>query len=169
MATSHFDYVTCEPFRSWNRLEARPRKSEFDEVLKAAIHDALWMLTRQWQFGEFQGEDTGSAVLARIMMETTRVTRFKHRDGTISDYDDSVPLEAFVERQPVMYDLRFRATAGQHWLRLLLSKAAAYVPPTPADAYNHGAMQQAFAAIFLLRLPVIDPAADATALQLAKA
>jgi hypothetical protein len=88
MAAAHFDYATCEPFRSWNRLEARPRKSEFDEVLRAAIYDPLWMLTRQWQFGEFQGEDTGSAVFAKILMETTRVTKFKNRDGTLTAYDE---------------------------------------------------------------------------------
>lgn len=169
MATSHFDYVTCEPFRSWNRLEARPRKSEFEEVLKVAIHDPLWMLTRQWQFGEFQGEDTGSAVFAKIMMETTRVTKFKHRDGSISDYDERIPLETFVERMPVTYDLRFRATAGQHWLRLLQSKSATYELQDPTEAYDQATMHQAFAAIFLLQLPVIDPAADATTLQVAKA
>ena len=137
MATSHFDYATCQPFRSWNRLESRPRKSEFDEVLKAAIHDPLWMLTRQWQFGEFQGEDTGSAVFAKIMMETTRVNKFRHRDGSISDYDESVPLETFVERMPVLYDIRFRTTAGQYWLRLLQKRSLSYIPPTPADAYDH--------------------------------
>ena len=169
MATSHFDYVTCEPFRSWNRLESRPRKSEFDDVLKASIHDPLWMLTRQWQFGEFQGEDTGSAVFAKIMMETTKVNKFKHRDGTISDYDETIPLETFVERMPVLYDLRFRAAAGRHWLRLLQKKSLDYTPPIPADAYDHETMQKAFAAIFLLELPVIDHTNDTTALQVAKA
>ena len=169
MATSHFDYTTCEPFRSWNRLEVRPRKSEFDEALKVAIHDALWMLTRQWQFGEFQGEDTGSAVFAKVMIETTRVTKFKHQDGTISDYDESIPLETFVESMPVTYDLRFRATAGQHWLRILLNKSITYVPPTINDAYDHTIMQKAFAEIYPFALPVVDHTNDSTALQVAKA
>jgi hypothetical protein len=169
MATSHFDYATCQPFRSWNRLESRPRKSEFDEVLKAGIHDPLWMLTRQWQFGEFQGEDTGSAVFAKIMMETTRVNKFRHRDGSISDYDEAIPLETFVERMPVLYDIRFRATAGQYWLRLLQKKSLEYIPPTPADTYDHATMQKAFASVFLLELPEIDHTNDPTALQVAKA
>jgi hypothetical protein len=169
MATSHFDYLTCEPFRSWNRLESRPRQSEFDEVLKAGVHDALWMLTRQWQFGEFQGEDTGSAVFAKIMMETTRVNKFKHRDGTVSDYDEALPLETFVERMPVLYDLRFRATAGQYWLKLLQKRSLSYIPPTPADMYNHVIIKKVFGAVFLLQLPVIDHINDDTALQVAKA
>ncbi|MFT3701515.1 MAG: hypothetical protein QM802_04055 [Agriterribacter sp.] len=169
MATSHFDYLSCEPFRSWNRLESRPRQSEFDEVLKAGVHDALWMLTRQWQFGEFQGEDTGSAVFAKIMIETTRVNKFQHSDGTITDYDESLPLETFVERMPVLYDVRFRASAGQYWLKLLQKRSLNYVPPTAADAYNHNTIKKVFASVFLLELPVIDHANDNTALQVAKA
>lgn len=169
MATSHLDYATCEPFRCWNRLESRPRKSEFDEVLKVALHDPLWMLTRQWQFGEFQGEDTGSAVFAKVMLETTRVNKFKNRDGSITDYDESVPLETFVERMPVLYDLRFRAVAGQHWMRILKKRSLSYTPPTPADAYDHTTMQNAFATIFSLAPPAIDHASDPTQLQVAKA
>ena len=169
MATSHLDYATCEPSRSWNRLESRPRKSEFDEVLKASIHDPLWMLTRQWQFGEFQGEDTASAVFAKIMMETTRVNKFRHRDGSVSNYDESAPMESFVERMPVLYDLRFRARAGQHWLRLLKNTSLGYVPPTPADNYNHTNIQKVFASLFILQLPEIDHTNDNTALQVAKA
>jgi hypothetical protein len=44
----------------WNRLEPRPRSPEVADTLAAKIRDPLWMLTRQWQFGEFQGEDAGS-------------------------------------------------------------------------------------------------------------
>ena len=44
----------------WNRLEARPRLEKFDRALKAEVRDALWMLTRQWQLGEFKGDDAGS-------------------------------------------------------------------------------------------------------------
>lgn len=169
MATSHLDYATCEPFRSWNRLESRPRKAEFDDVLKASIHDPVWMLARQWQFGEFQGEDTGSAVFAKIMLETTRVNKFRYRDGSIIDYDETVPFETFVERMPVEYDLRFRATAGQHWLRILQKKSADYIPPTPADTYDHAIIQKVFAQLFILVLPEIDRTNDSTALQVAKA
>ena len=44
----------------WNRLEGRPRKDDFDRALKAEIRDPLWMLTKQWQMGEFLGDDAGS-------------------------------------------------------------------------------------------------------------
>ena len=39
----------------WNRLEGRPRRHDFDRALKAEVRDALWMLTKQWQMGEFTG------------------------------------------------------------------------------------------------------------------
>ena len=50
----------------WNRLEGRPRTVEFDRALRAEVRDALWMLTRQWQLGEFRGDDAGSPVLAQL-------------------------------------------------------------------------------------------------------
>ena len=72
---ARFDYGSCEPFRAWNRVEPRIRKEQFDRVLRCEIHDPLWMLTRQWQFGEFKGEDTGSAIFARTLLKTSRLTR----------------------------------------------------------------------------------------------
>src|SRR5687767_6055285 len=168
MATSHFDYVTCEPFRSWNRLEPRPRQSEFNTVLKAGIHDAVWMLARQWQFGEFKGEDTGSGVFAKIQIETTKITRFRNSHGVAVDYDESIPLETRVERLPVTYDLRFRARAGQHWLRILQHRGTIYNATTPPVLYNHAQMQEAFRTLFSISLPVIDHENDPTALQVAK-
>ena len=30
-----------------------------DTSLQARIYDPLWLLPRQWQFGEFEGEDNG--------------------------------------------------------------------------------------------------------------
>jgi len=47
----------------WNRLEGRPRTTDFDRALKAEVRDALWMLARQWQFGELRGEDPAQVIL----------------------------------------------------------------------------------------------------------
>ena len=43
----------------WNRLEGRPRTTDFDRALRAEVRDPLWLLTRQWQLGEFTGSDAG--------------------------------------------------------------------------------------------------------------
>ena len=60
---------------TWNRLEGRPRTQAFDRALKAEVRDALWMLTKQWQLGEFRGSDAGSPVFAKVRVDTTRADR----------------------------------------------------------------------------------------------
>ena len=59
----------------WNRLEPRPRTRSFERALRAEVRDALWMLTKQWQMGEFHGSDTGSPVFAKLQVDTTRLTK----------------------------------------------------------------------------------------------
>ena len=160
--------TTCDPFRAWNRLEPRPRAKEFGRVLNAEIHDALWMLTRQWQFGEFKGEDTGSAVFAKVQMETTKITRFKNKQGAAVPFDDRIPLETRVERLPVPYDIHFRAKSGQYWLKLLKKHGQLYNNGSPTVPYDHSLIKKAFASLYPFTLPEVDTANDSTALQVAK-
>src|SRR3954470_19886045 len=87
---------------TWNRLEARPRSQTFERALKAEVRDALWMLTKQWQMGEFRGSDAGSPVFAKLLFETTRLTKYRAgADGAAELFDSTVPLEAKVERRRV--------------------------------------------------------------------
>ena len=55
LASREFPTIT-----TWNRLEARPRSQTFDRALQAEVRDALWLLSKQWQMGEFRGSDAGS-------------------------------------------------------------------------------------------------------------
>jgi hypothetical protein len=102
---------------TWNRLEGRPRAHDFDRSLRAEIRDPLWMLCRQWQFGEFDGEDAGSAVTAKTQVATARLDRFAGRQGNAVPYDERLPLETLVEREPVPMNLLTRAQMGRHWLK----------------------------------------------------
>ena len=104
---------------TWNRLEGRPRALDFDRSLRAEVRDPLWMLTRQWQFGEFQGEDAGSAMTAKVQSRTARLNRFAGRSLQAVGYDDSLPLETHVEREPIPFDLLARARLGRLWLKRL--------------------------------------------------
>lgn len=104
---------------TWNRLEGRPRRVDFDRSLRAEVRDPLWMLCRQWQFGEFIGEDAGSAIKAKVQATTARINRYAARDGRAIGYDDKLPLETLVEREPIQLDLMTRARMGQHWFKLL--------------------------------------------------
>jgi hypothetical protein len=112
----------------WNRLEGRPRTLNFDRALKAEVRDALWMLARQWQFGEFQGDDAGSPVLAKLHLTTTRLQEYRPADHPAEVMTDEVPLEAEVERRPIPFvqggkaiSLDLRLQMGRHWLKLLAS------------------------------------------------
>lgn len=90
---------------AFNRLEANPRTTEFDRSLKAEVRDALWMLTRQWQFGEFQGEDAATPVGARILTVQHAADRVVFPGNTIRDYDDGIPVEARIERETLRTNL----------------------------------------------------------------
>lgn len=104
---------------TWNRLEGRARAHDFDRSLRAEVRDPLWMLCRQWQFGEFDGEDAGSAVGAKTQLATARIDRFAGREGPAVTYDERLPLETRVEREPFPLDLMTRGQMGRHWLKLI--------------------------------------------------
>ena len=64
----------------WNRLEGRPRTQDFQRALQAEVRDALWMLSRQWQLGEFRGSDAGSPVFAKVRVDSSTLTRYRPGD-----------------------------------------------------------------------------------------
>ncbi|HEX6325675.1 MAG TPA: hypothetical protein VFZ72_03815 [Jiangellaceae bacterium] len=121
----------------WSRLEPRPRSRDFARALEARVHDPLWLLARQWQVGEFKGDDAGSLTAARLEIDETPVNRYQPGpDGTARPYDlRKLPLEALVEHEPVRaaasepgdpdsaapagVDIRLATEAGLHFLRLL--------------------------------------------------
>lgn len=116
---------------SWIRLEPRGRDPDMTEAVRARIHDPLWMLARQWQTAEFQGEDGGTPVLARWRGDSTPITRY-HAGAIKADaqvdaprYDARrMPLEALVERQAFPHggkagSLRLAVESGLQFLRLV--------------------------------------------------
>ena len=87
----------------WNRLETRPRTNNFNRALKAEVRDALWMLTKQWQLGEFLGDDAGSPVFSKMYMGKTKLTKYVPGDNDVQDFDETVPLEAKVEKRKIPF------------------------------------------------------------------
>ncbi|EHR72233.1 hypothetical protein BurJ1DRAFT_3425 [Burkholderiales bacterium JOSHI_001] len=142
---------------SWVRLEPRCRDDELGQAVQARIHDPLWMLARQWQMAEFQGEDAGSPVRARWRGDSAPVTRYfpgaapANTRVSAARYDAAaLPLEALVERQALPGEgqqgsLRLAVDSGMHLLRLLdaqplsrsyradFLKQFALAPPTDAQ------------------------------------
>jgi hypothetical protein len=112
---------------TWNRLEGRPRTINFDRALKAEVRDALWMLTKQWQMGEFQGDDAGSPVFAKLHLDTTRLTKYQANSHPVEKFATNIPLETTVERRPIPFELfgqqdislDLRLLMGRQWLKLI--------------------------------------------------
>jgi hypothetical protein len=112
----------------WTRLEPYSRDESLRGGLRAEVHDPFWLLARQWQFGEFRGEDVGSPVLVRWLLHGTPLTRHQPR-GIAPDRSvagrrlDGVPLETLVERERIRIEgavqPRLAAEAGLHLVRLL--------------------------------------------------
>ena len=89
----------------WNRLEGNPRKADFSRSLRAEIRDPLWMLARQWQYGEFEGEDAGSPISADVLTKHYFLNRYAIDRQAAMAYSDEIPLETQVEREAVPADL----------------------------------------------------------------
>ena len=107
--------------RGWNRLEGRPRSADFERSLRAEVRDPLWFLTRQWQFGEFEGDDAGAPIDARIAYETAPLDGYRS-GADILPYDGKVPLEARVEGEAVPFDLMLHMQAARVFERLLADR-----------------------------------------------
>jgi hypothetical protein len=138
---------------TWNRLEARPRTTTFDRALRAEVRDALWMLTKQWQMGEFRGSDAGSPVFAKLQIDTTRLTKYRPDAQPTQLFDYGLPIEAKVERRPIALlmggrpiGLDLRLLMGRQWLALI---------------QGIGAYRAAFIAAYPIAAPDPTQAADA--------
>lgn len=103
---------------AYNRLEPRARTENFARSLRAEIRDPLWMLTRQWQMGEFEAEDAGSAIDARLLTSQAHVDRIALGGLSGREYDLELPLETIVEREKVPFTHALRVQAGQYFLKL---------------------------------------------------
>jgi len=119
----------------WNRLEGRPRADNFERALRAEVRDALWMLTRQWQTGEFAGDDAGSPFLTKVHLETSRLRDYQGGDGAVETLDPTLPLEPHVERRPIAFlqgthevALDIRLLMGRQWQRMIEPLAPLSVP-----------------------------------------
>ena len=98
----------CRRSPRWSRIEPQPPGDDVAAGLAARVHDPLWLLARQWQVGEFQGEDAGTPIVARWRGHVSPMTRFvagadpdQHPAATRrASTPAGVPLETLVERQP---------------------------------------------------------------------
>lgn len=133
--------ITTPSITTWSRLEPQTSSADVDPGVAARVYDPLWLLARQWQVGEFQGEDGGTPVVARWRGQVAALRRYHlgpikaNTQETAPHFDGhDLPLETFVERQPIDLDeLRLAVDTGRQFLRLL---AAQTTSRDYADAFR---------------------------------
>lgn len=124
----------------WNRLEPRSRTGDLSSGLAARVHDPLWLLTRQWQVGEFAGRDTGSPLTAQVAWTTAAFDRFASGSAASQSYNGNAPIEALIEREAVRpqlggADLLQAAEAGLQFLRILDAANLGHLRPVYVKQY----------------------------------
>src|SRR5215472_12622136 len=116
---------------TWTRLEPHPRDGTLQRGLQAQVRDPLWLLARQWQVGEFAGDDAGSPVQAAMHVIGQGLTGYGPDDSghAAGPYQSGLPLEAHIERVPVALNVRGAAQLG-HRVEAAIRAAVA---PAVAD------------------------------------
>lgn len=93
--------------RTWNRLEPLARQKDLRDGLEARLADSLWLLGRQWQFGEFKGSDGGRPVLATLEADRADLKRYQAGGGDANA--EAEPYEPL--REPL--EVRVEAETGR--------------------------------------------------------
>ncbi len=91
--------------------------------LQAQMRDPVWLLARQWQVGEFLGDDAGSPVQATLGVDLRTITTYRPGtdDSKVAPIDPSLPVEVHVEREPAAPRLRGSLQLGLYFETLIRS------------------------------------------------
>jgi len=118
-----------ETFPTWIRLHPASADETLAIAVQARIHDPLWLLGRQWQFGELRHDGGATPVDVRVEGTTAPLARMRGGGPEVTTGQSAAikptgtPLEALVERESVreqgLEQLHLRAEAGLHLLRML--------------------------------------------------
>ncbi len=123
----------------WNRVEPSPHSDSLAPGLAAAVRDPLWFLTRQWQIGEFRGEDAGSPAFTTVTSRSSSIDGWHTGADPVRPWHDEAPLEAAVETESITPDLRTAVELGQALAQRLTGAGvveafrAAYPVPGPTQ------------------------------------
>jgi hypothetical protein len=138
-------------FDVWQRLEPiiNKKKDTFTDI-DVAIHDPAWMLARQWQIGEFEGEDAASPVKINLKTRQNKISKIVFTNhntagngndiASFINYNENLPLEVYVERvYPNVFpredklDLQTRVRIGVQFQRELNSVIRNTEPTIPTN------------------------------------
>ena len=109
---------------AWTRLDPQTLSGEPAPGVEMRLADPLWMLARQWQLGEFQGEDCGTPVSVKVAAVTQPLTALRPGDAGRGAAAGPLPpdgaLEPEIEAEPwAPPSLRDRAEAAHALIHAL--------------------------------------------------
>ena len=87
------------------KVEPRIRKDDLTQALSMKVYDPLWMLSRQWQMGEFRGNNAGTAVSVKCEVE--------QQDCSTN------PIEPITEQVNPAIDLLVRVESAMHYIEMI--------------------------------------------------
>ena len=103
---------------SWTRLRPDPLGDDYRPTLEGRVYDPAWMLARQWQVGEFAGEDAGSPINVSVTAKGTTLSEFTSGNCAIPLQDYPVSFLAGCE-PPQKYNIIESAEAGAELVTLM--------------------------------------------------
>ncbi|HEU5060572.1 MAG TPA: hypothetical protein VFU21_28770, partial [Kofleriaceae bacterium] len=119
----------------WSRLEPRPRAASFADAIAARVRDPAWLLCRQWQLGEFQGEDAGSPAFVTVRRRLGRLDSWSAPGGDAQPLT-SAPLEALLlGEEGDAGDLGLAAEIGAAFEETLAARGQGTLVPAFRSAY----------------------------------
>lgn len=102
--TDDIDWDKLVDFEFVPHVEPRIRKDDLTEALSMKVYDPLWMLSRQWQMGEFRGNNTGTAVSVKCVVRQEDCSK--------------EPIEPATEQINPDIDLLVRVESAMHYLEM---------------------------------------------------
>ena len=154
----------------WTRIEPDNSDPTLRAGARAELADPLWLLARQWQMGEFRGEDVGTPVLATLETATDGAQVLIAGSTVLPLHAGSDPVESLIEREapaPPDVSLRlhgamvFAELMAEARLKTFLNKCVALFP-LRADA---SVTADAGAALAALAARLVDAEALLDALR----
>ena len=142
------ELVAMPSIVTWSRLEPMSLSADLLPGLQVLSADPLWMIGRQWQFGELRGEDGGTPIATLLDVEHAPLSRLfagtphghDDEDGAVDIVDEALPLEARVEAEGVEVPAeRVRAAAGMQLLRMLSAAGLDSARPSVLAAWRFAA------------------------------
>lgn len=118
--------VLSASITQWTRLEPTPYQATMEQTLQARIADPMWTLCRQFQVGEFAGEDAGSPIQATLSVESRGLTAYAPAGAALAPIDQTLPIETHAEREDVILSLRAAMQWGLKFERMARAAGASH-------------------------------------------